>query len=248
MESETGMTRGEDSFPTTIPRLLAESGSTDSDMSMAAWDALTKSYWKPVYKYLRIRHQKNKEDAQDLTQSFFLTALRDNNFERFDPKKAKFRTFVRCCVDRFVLNDHKRTMRLKRGGGADHLSMDFLDVEKELALVNPAQDPDVLFETEWLRSIFEQALRSLADAYQGKGKTKTYQIFEAYYLSDGTDWSYQDLATKFGVSTTEITNRLAGARREFRVTLLNCLRQISVSDEDYRRDARALLGLRKTEC
>lgn len=240
------MPGGHSQFPTTIPRVLSESRSSDSKISAQAWDALIRSYWKSVYKYLRIRHLKNSEDAKDLTQGLFQAAFENSYFERFDPKKAKFRTFLRCCIDRFVWNDNKRTARLKRGGGFEHLSMDLLDAEQELAFEKPAQDPELLFEAEWLRSIFDQALKILADDYEHKGKQKSYKIFESYYLFDGVDCSYEELACRFNLSKSDVTNRLAGVRRDFRRALLSHLKEVSVSEDEYRRDARKLLGIERS--
>jgi RNA polymerase sigma factor (sigma-70 family) len=248
MDGDTGIARGSTSFPTTIPRLLAQSGSGDSEIRSQAWSVLAQAYWKPIYKYLRIRHHKTNEDAKDLTQSFFLLAIEGETFEKFDPEKAKFRTFLRCCVDRFVFNDYKQASRLKRGGGAEHLAA-FLKAEEEVALES-VRDPETLFETEWIRSVFERALQSLAEIFEKRGKSQSYRMFETYYLAEKDDFSYATLAKKFDLSTTDVTNRLAAVRREFRRILLECLKETSVSEEEYRRDARKLLGteLPRGEC
>ena len=51
-------------------------------------------YWKPVYKFIRLKFQDN-ESAKDLTQGFFASALERDFFQRFDPSKAGFRTYLR---------------------------------------------------------------------------------------------------------------------------------------------------------
>jgi RNA polymerase sigma factor (sigma-70 family) len=249
MESDAGIARGSTSFPTTIPSLLAQSGSVDAEVRTQAWSVLAQTYWKPIYKYLRIRHHKTSEDAKDLTQSFFLLAIEGETFEKFDPEKAKFRTFLRCCVDRFVFNDYKQASRLKRGGGAEHLAAEFLKAEEEIALES-VRDPETLFETGWIRSVFERALQSLAEIFDRRGKAESYRMFETYYLSEKDDSSYAALARNFNLSTADVTNRLASVRREFRRILLACLKETSISQEEYRRDARKLLGteLPRGEC
>ncbi|MDT4967804.1 MAG: hypothetical protein QOJ64_2541 [Acidobacteriota bacterium] len=248
MNIDTQLTApGGGGFPTTIPALVGDSGSQSTGISQKAWDALVRIYWQPVYKYLRFRHQKTREDAKDLTQDFFLVAVENNYFERFDVKKARFRTFLRCCIDRFVLNDCKHSSRLKRGGGAQHLSMELLDQEEESGLDNSAQNPDTFFEREWIRSVFEGALVAFAAEYHEKDRTQSYALFERFYLSDEASISYEDLAKQFNLTTTDITNRLAGGRRDFRRILLGYLKQISLSREEYRHDARQLLGLRLRE-
>ncbi|MGH9905544.1 MAG: hypothetical protein ACRD8U_08190 [Pyrinomonadaceae bacterium] len=70
------------------------------------------------------------------------------------------------------------------------------------------------------------------------------QLFELYDLEDeGEKISYEELAKRFGVKTTDVTNYLAFARREFRKIVLDHLREITASDEEFRTEARMLLGV-----
>ena len=89
-------------------------------------------YWKPVYKHLRITWRLDPDDARDLTQGFFAEAFQKAWLERYEPGKARFRTFVRVCADRFVMNTRQSASRLKRGGGAYRLPLDFDGVEREV--------------------------------------------------------------------------------------------------------------------
>ena len=75
------------------------------------------AYWKPVFKYLRLKWHAPAEDAADLTQAFFLRAFEKSFFADFDPRRARFRTYLRTCLDGFVTNARKADTRQKRGGG-----------------------------------------------------------------------------------------------------------------------------------
>jgi RNA polymerase sigma factor (sigma-70 family) len=218
-------------FPTTIPALLDNSGSPDTGISQSAWDDLVWIYWQPIYSYLRVRHQKAPEDAKDLTQDFFFAVVEKNYFKLFDIRKARFRTFLRCCIDRFVLNDHKHSARLKRGGGSEHLSVELLDQGEDLELSDNMQSHAAFFEREWVRSVFEQALAAFVAECNEKDRAQASQLFERYYLSGETSISYEDLANQFSLTTSDITNRLAGARRDFRRILLDHLKSTSFSRE-----------------
>ena len=92
--------------------------SADSAERTRAFDAIVTAYWKPVYKYIRVRWNKSNEDAKDLTQECFARVIEKGFLDSFDPTKARLRTFLRVCVDGHLSNQEKYARRLKRGGGA----------------------------------------------------------------------------------------------------------------------------------
>ena len=102
-----------------------------------AFDTILASYWKPAYKYIRLKWQADNEDAKDLTQGFFANAFEKNHFASYDAGKASFQTFLRTCLDGFVANERKAGRRLKRGGDMDHYQLDFATAETELAAHAP---------------------------------------------------------------------------------------------------------------
>ena len=156
-------------------------------------EAIAAAYWKPIYKYLRIRWEKSDEDAKDLTQDFFAKLVEKEYLEDFDPAKARLRTFLRVCVDRFVANDAKAAKRLKRGGGAVHVPLDFDAAEAELTKAQPVlsaspsvESVDNFLEKEFIRSLFGLAVDDLREFCKSRGKRLHFQLFEIYDLeSDG---------------------------------------------------------------
>ena len=78
------------------------------------------------------------------------------------------------------------------------------------------------------------------------GKETHLRLFERYVL-DADDQapktSYKALAAEFSLETTDVTNYLALARREFRRIVLEKLRELTATDEEFHREARALLGV-----
>ncbi|HEX6285565.1 MAG TPA: hypothetical protein VFZ71_11855, partial [Pyrinomonadaceae bacterium] len=93
--------------------------SADDDVRQRALETIFASYWKPVYKYVRLKFRAGNEDAKDLTQGFFANAFEKNHFANYDAGKASFQTFLRTCLDGFVANERKAGMRIKRGGGIE---------------------------------------------------------------------------------------------------------------------------------
>jgi RNA polymerase sigma factor (sigma-70 family) len=208
-------------------------------------EAIAAAYWRPVYKYIRLRWNLEPEDAQDMTQEFFARLIEKEFLGAYDGRKARLRTFLRSCIDHMMMNRSRDAVREKRGGGAAHLSLDFSEAEHELrgAASVPAS-MDEFFEREWVRSLFEIAVARLKEQCTESGKIKQFAVFEAYDLVDEDEKpSYAALAKRFALAVTDVTNYLSFTRREFRRCVLDQLRAMTGSDEEFRHEARALLGV-----
>jgi RNA polymerase sigma factor (sigma-70 family) len=234
-------------FPSTRHSVISAARSADAEIRARGLEALARAYWRPVYKYVRLRWRASPEDAQDLTQEFFARALEKETFARYDATKARFRTFLRLCLDGFVANERKAARRLKRGGGLPLLSLDFAGAEGELGGQEGSDriDPEEYFRREWVRTLFALAVDALRDRCTATGKSVHFALFERYDL-DGAAASpptYAQLAQEYDLPITQVTNHLAFARREFRRLVLDTLRELSGSDDEFRAEARELLGV-----
>lgn len=232
-----------DAFPLTRYSVVVAAQSHDPQDRERALDAITSSYWRPVYKYVRLRWRLEREDAEDFTQDFFSRLLEKDFLTSYDPAKGKLRTFLRTCIDRLFMNQMRDAHRQKRGNAALHVSLDFEEAEHELAAAQ-MESPDDYFEKEWVRTLFTLAVEKLRAQCQSAGKNKQFTLFERYDLGDTEERpSYAALAQEFNLGLTDVTNYLAFARREFRRCVLDQLRDMTGSDEEYQREARALLGV-----
>lgn len=235
-------------FPLTRRSVVLAAGSADPETRRRALEALVAAYWRPVYKYVRLKWGASAEDAEDLTQGFFARALEKGFFDHFEPGRARFRTYLRACLDGFVANERKSARRLKRGGKAEHVSLDFAGAEAELGRHRPAAGADMeeYFHHEWVRSILGLAVEALRGRCAEAGKSVPFALFERYDL-DGPDAptrpTYADLGRELGIPETQVTNHLAWARREFRRLVLEALAEATASEEEFRFEARQLLGI-----
>ncbi|HEX6051202.1 MAG TPA: sigma-70 family RNA polymerase sigma factor [Gemmatimonadaceae bacterium] len=242
-------------FPATRHSVIAGIASTDHQERRIAFDALISAYWRPVYKYVRIRWRADRDDAADLTQEFFARAFEKNTLARFDPGRARFRTFLRVCLDGFVANEHKAAGRMKRGGGLSFVSLDFAAAESELqgvpsvngvdGVAMPGADDDDFFRREWIRALFADAVAALREACNATGKDVHFTVFQRYDLDEnaGGRPTYAQLASELGIPVTQVTNYLAFARRELRRLVLERLHALSATDDEFRLEARELFGI-----
>jgi RNA polymerase sigma factor (sigma-70 family) len=240
---------GGDRFPVTRWSVIEAARSADEGERKRALDKLCEAYWKPVYKYVRLRWSRDSSNAQDLTQGFFAEMLERELLNRFDAGKSRLRTYLRLCVDSFVINEDKAARRQKRGGDVQHLALDFAGAEQELdgatidaAAIASPESLEEFFEKEWVRSLFTLAVEDLRALCAERGRERDYRLFEAYDLDGNDNVSYSQLAQQYGIPVTDVTNALAWARREFRRIVLERLREICASNEEFQREAKATFG------
>jgi RNA polymerase sigma factor (sigma-70 family) len=235
-------------FPATRHSVVRDLGSVDPAVRAAAYDGLVRSYWRPVYLYIRLRWRRSAEDAQDLTQEFFARAFEREYLEHYDPSRARFRTFVRTCLDGFLSNHDKAAARLKRGGGFTVLAVDFASADADFAAraPDPQADPERWFHQEWIRGLFGDALESLRRRADAAGHSLAFTLFKRYEIDDVDAVprvTYAALARDAGIAVTDVTNELAWARRTFREIVLETLRAVCATDDEFRAEARDLLGV-----
>ncbi|MCC7179592.1 MAG: sigma-70 family RNA polymerase sigma factor [Acidobacteria bacterium] len=233
-------------FPPTRLSVVARTRSDDEETRRVAFAALVEAYWKPIYKYLRLQWHLDPDQAADATQDFFVSALEKDLIARYDPARARFRTYLRLCVDGYQSNQVKAGRRLKRGGGASLVSLDFTTAEGELRQREPSvpADVDELFYREWVRALFDRAVGELRERAESRGRRAMFEVFERYDLADPAAGrpSYAEIAGSLGLTPATVTNHLAAMRREFRALVLDHLREVTGSEEEWEAEARRLLG------
>ena len=223
-------------FPTTRRSVVLALRSDDSGERTRAFDTLVAIYWKPLYKFARMTWGRSPEDAEDLTQAFFARVFERESLAEFDARKAAFRTYLRMQFERHAANERKAAMRINGAGAA---TLDFAEAEAELE--GEVATPEELFYQDWVRGVFAVAISRTREQIP----EKQFALFEAYDLAGDHEISYRDLAERFGWPETTVTNQLAAARRKFREAVLDTLREATATDEEFRTEASALLGVER---
>jgi RNA polymerase sigma factor (sigma-70 family) len=234
-------------FPSTHWSVIEATRSPSAEERQRALDTLIRAYWKPVYKYIRLHWKKDNEPAKDLTQDFFARLIEKRMLDRFDPARARLRTYLRICVDGLVMNEDKAAQCIKRGGEITLLSLDFQTAEGELTSLQlpGSEDPESFFAREFSRSLFGIAVERLRCECTGRGKETHFALLELYDIEEaGKELTYEQVAVRFGIKPTDVTNYLAYARREFRRIVLDELRSMTATEDEFRREAQNLLGIK----
>ena len=240
--------RNHDRFPTTHWSAIVAVGSENEEERSRSFETIIEAYWKPVYKYLRLKWQRDYDKAADLTQAFFLLAMSKNIFNSYNPDKARFRTYLRTCLDRFVMNEDRAEGAEKRGGGTTLLSLDFRSAERELDfgdLASQEISPEEMFHREWIRDLFSRSITELKNRMSNSGKELHFELFSRYDLARDSENppSYKSLSVEFDLPVTQVTNHLAAIRREFRKIVLENIRMLTASEREFTREVHEVLGV-----
>ncbi|MBS1914123.1 MAG: hypothetical protein JST22_19200 [Bacteroidetes bacterium] len=233
-------------FPSTRISAIAAAASADGGTRARGLAAVAAAYRLPVYTYIRLRWNRERDEAEDLTHGFFAELIERNLLGRYDPSRARFRTYLRTCLDGFVANHMKAERRIKRGGDAEHIALDAEEAERAIAAAGAVSDADACFDREFVRSLYMLAVRRVQAALADAGRPVHTALLERVVLADDADGpppSYRELAGEFGVTTVAVTNYLAAIRRDLRRALLDALHELTASEEEFRSEAALLLGV-----
>lgn len=195
-------------FPDTQWTLILDAASTQNADGLNALDQLCRRYWEPLHSYARSRGY-NPADADDITQSFFARLLENKTHTKAERERGRFRTFLLNAMQNFIANDKRDAARQKRGGGAEH---DTIDIHTDS--ITTAQTPETLFEQKWAQAVIAAAITGLENEHRAKGRADRFAVMRPL-LSVRHDGDTEALATQLNVTTMNFRKLLHGFRQRF---------------------------------
>lgn len=191
---------------------LVRSSSKSPEARAAALEELLTTYWKPIYHYVR-RKGRTVEDAKDVVQAFCAHLLDRDFLSRLDPRKGRFRSYLRTAVDHFLINEHEKAAAQKRGGGAKVLSLDVEAAERTIG--EPDGEPGRAFDRAWAAEIMGRALARLRAEFADGTRGGPFELV-AEFFGAGDAPSYADASKRYGMPTAQLKAFLHRARERFR--------------------------------
>ncbi len=187
-------------FATTHWSVVLAAGQASTPQSTAALEELCRTYWYPLYAYVR-RRGYGHEDAQDFTQAFLLQLLQRKSFGRADRSKGRFRSYLLAGLNYFLADQHERACAKKRGGGQPVLCWDALQADERYRRQPVEQlTPDKLFERRWALALLDRVLARLEQEFREAGKAKIFQRLRGFLVAGRTDETYRDAAADLGMT------------------------------------------------
>lgn len=223
---------------------LFEARIANSTERCAILDFLIRRYWKPVYCYLRYSGCA-EEDARDYVQEFFATCLRDDFFDKADPKRGRFRNFLLSALKHFVANKRRAALAKKRhpAGGFAFIDDSAFAAEHGDALKN-TETPDEIYHRTWLKELILRVLKRLEQACRESGKETHYELFHRYLVApalEGVDApSLRELGAVARLTAKDAANRVLTVQRAFQRLLKDEIRLYASGDDEVAEELREL--------
>ncbi len=187
-------------FATTHWSVVLAAGQSASTEANQALELLCRTYWYPLYAYVR-RKGYDAHVAQDLTQEFFARLLARNYLSVADRNKGKFRSFLLGCLEHFLAREWTRAHAQKRGGGQPLFSLDQIDAENRY-LLEPAHDltAERIFDRRWATTLLNQAMARLREECLASQKGDLFESTQNYLSGERGEFSYADVAAALKTS------------------------------------------------
>lgn len=215
----------------------AAGGAAQADQALAA---LCESYWYPLYVYLR-RRGHDADDAQDLTQAFFVRLIEKRSLRYADPARGRFRSFLLASLKHFAVNEWERERAQKRGGGSPPLSLDLARAE-HLFQLEPStnETPERLFDKAWALTLLDHAMTRLRADLERSGRSAQIERLTGYLMDDHPR-RYAETASELGMSEGAVKVAVHRLRRHFRDLVRQEIAQTVSSSEELDDELRHLL-------
>jgi RNA polymerase sigma-70 factor (ECF subfamily) len=182
----------------------------------AALETLCRSYWYPLYAYIR-RKGYSSHDAQDLTQDFFARLLEKNYVSLAKAERGRFRSFLLKSLHHFLVNDWVRRQAQKRGSGQKLISIQEQDAEERYQQ-EPASgvSAENLYDRRWALSVVDTALTGLGTEYANSGRGAVFEPLKDYILAEASAELYAAIGDKLGMTHGAVKVALHRLRSRFR--------------------------------
>jgi RNA polymerase sigma-70 factor (ECF subfamily) len=187
-------------FATTHWSAVLAAGKDESAPARTALETLCRTYWYPIYAYVR-RKGHGPDDAQDLTQEFFAQLISKHHLSLADRNKGKFRTFLLATLDYFLAREWSRAHRQKRGGKLSFISLDQQTPEERYRLEPADSDtPEKQFSRQWALTVLQQTMDALERECEAKGKGSLFREARNLLSGERDSGAYAAISQSLGMA------------------------------------------------
>ena len=229
-------------FQTTHWSVVLAAGQRVTPQSAEALEKLCRTYWYPLYAYIR-RQGYDAHDAQDLTQAFFARFLEKNYLGDVDRAKGKFRSFLLASLKHFLANEWDKARAKKRGGAQTFIPLDNGSAETRYGL-EPAHDEtaDKIYERRWALTLLDQVLARLQGEYVAAGKTRSFDELKVFLTGEKSSAPYSEVAAKLKLTEGAVKVAVHRLRHRYRELLRAEIAQTVGSPDEIDAELRHLFA------
>lgn len=203
-------------FDTTHWSVVIAAGHTSAPGAQEALEKLCRTYWYPIYAWVR-RKGRSHDEAQDFTQAFFARLLEKKYLKLANRERGRFRAFLLTSLDRFLINEWRKEQAEKHGGGVDFISLDEQDADGRYQAEPPSEDltPDKLFEKRWALALLEQVLARLRAEYETDGKKELFDNLKPFVWGEKSALSQTEIGERLGMNQNAVSQAVHRLRKRY---------------------------------
>jgi RNA polymerase sigma-70 factor (ECF subfamily) len=230
-------------FATTHWSVVLEAGQHVSNEANLALEILCRTYWYPLYAYVR-RKGYDAHVAQDLTQEFFARLLARNYLSVADRNRGKFRSFLLSCLEHFLAREWTKAHAQKRGGGQTLFSLDETDAESRY-LLEPAHEltAEKIFDRRWATTLLDHAMARLREECLASQKGELFEKTQNHLSGEKGEASYAELAVALGMSQGAIKVAVHRLRQRYGELVRAEIAQTVANPEEVDEELRYLFAV-----
>lgn len=237
-----GAQNGAIAFATTHWSVVLEAQS-QSPAAQEALEKLCRTYWRPVYSFVRGQGA-GPEEAEDLTQSFFSLLLERRDLESVRREKGRLRSYLLVSLKHFLTNERYRATTIKRGEGRRLVPLDALgDREGTGAAPADTLSADQIYERRWALTVLEQVLTRLGDEYRAAGNAGFFDQLKKLLTDEPDRPSQAEIADKFGMTENAVKQAFHRLRRRYRELLHEEIAHTVIAPGDIEDELRHLVAV-----
>jgi RNA polymerase sigma-70 factor (ECF subfamily) len=202
-------------FHTTHWSVVLSASRKDSAHAAEALEKLCRTYWYPLYAYIR-RRGHDAHEAEDLTQEFFTRLLEKNSLAEIKPEGGKFRSYLLTLLKHFLVNEYERHQAQKRGGGQVLFSLEELEAEQRYQFEPVDQiTPEILFERCWAAALLDQVMSRLRAEYVAHCKTDLFEKLRPCLTGADGLIAYAELASQLDITENALKMTVYRLRKRY---------------------------------
>ena len=216
----------------------------NSPAAREALEKLCRTYWRPVYGFIR-RQGVGPEEAEDFTQGFFTLLLERRDLDAVRKEKGRLRSYLLTSLKHFLASEHRRAMTAKRGKGQQLIALEELSATVEMEPADPLS-ADRLYERRWALTLMEQVLRRLKEEYCTAGNAALFDSLKQLLPDEPGAQSRADIAMQLGMTDNALRQAFHRFRHRYQSLLREEISHTVAVASDVEDELRHLISVLRT--
>src|SRR5262245_22511362 len=230
-------------FATTHWSVVLSAKQAATPEGAAALEKLCRTYWYPLYAYVR-RRGFGEHDAQDLTQGFFAQLLDRKSIQGVTKEKGRFRSFLLASINYFIADQRDGAMAQKRDGGRQVLSFDAQEAETRYRMEPvDTRTPETIFEHRWAMTLLDQVLARLSEEFAQAGKSHLFKGLQPFLVEGAKEKTYAEAAREIEMSEEAFKKAVQRMRRRYQQLIREEVAHTVAGSEEVEEELRNLCAV-----